>query len=122
MHEAKRNSILVVDDDASRGDDAVARPGAPRFKIDTARTGDEALAKADAARYDAAVLDLVMPGRDGADLSAALQAKLPGLAVAFLTGYARSPLIDAAKRAGRTVFSKPVVIQELVEFLNAELK
>lgn len=119
---SQEKHILVVDDDAAVAtmlSRALARHG---FKIDTARTGDEALAKADAARYDAAVLDLVMPGRDGADLSAALQAKLPGLAVAFLTGYARSPLIDAAKRAGRTVFSKPVVIQELVEFLNAELK
>lgn len=119
---SQEKHILVVDDDAAVAamlSRALARHG---FKIDTARTGDEALAKADVAGYDAAVLDLVMPGRDGADLSAALQAKLPSLTVAFLTGYARSPLIDAAKRAGRTVFSKPVVIQELVEFLNAELK
>lgn len=120
MREEKH--ILVVDDDAAVAamlSRALVRHG---FKIDTARTGDEALARAESSPYDAAVLDLVMPGRDGADLSAALQAKLPGLTVAFLTGYARSPLIDAAKRAGRTVFSKPVVIQELVDFLNAELK
>jgi DNA-binding response OmpR family regulator len=113
--------ILVVDDDAAVAtmlSRALSRHG---FKIDTARTGDEALAKAAETRYDAAVLDLVMPGRDGADLSAALQAKTPGLTVAFLTGYARSPLIDAAKKAGRTVFGKPVVVQELVDFLRAEL-
>lgn len=119
MSEAKR--ILVVDDDAAVAtmlSRALSRHG---FKIDTARTGDEALAKAAETRYDAAVLDLVMPGRDGADLSAALQAKTPGLTVAFLTGYARSPLIDAAKKAGRTVFGKPVVVQELVDFLRAEL-
>ena len=119
MTEGKR--ILVVDDDAAVAtmlSRALARHG---FHIDTCRTGDEALARAAEAAYDAAVLDLVMPGRDGADLSAALQTKIPGLTVAFLTGYAHSPLIDAAKRAGRTVFRKPVVVQELVDYLRAEI-
>ena len=113
--------ILVVDDDAAVAtmlSRALVRHG---FKIDTCRTGDEALLRAAETTYDAAVLDLVMPGRDGADLSAALQARIPGLTVAFLTGYAHSPLIDAARRAGRTVFSKPVVVQELVDFLRAEI-
>jgi DNA-binding response OmpR family regulator len=113
--------ILVVDDDsavATMLSRALARHG---FQIDTARTGDEALAKTESTAYDAAVLDLVMPGRDGANLSAAITAKQPGLTIAFLTGYARSPLIEAAKRAGRTVFTKPVVVQELVDFLRAEL-
>ncbi len=119
MTEGKH--ILVVDDDAAVAtmlSRALARHG---FRIDTCRTGDEALAKAGETRYDAAVLDLVMPGRDGADLAGALQTKTAGLTVAFLTGYAHSPLIDAAKRAGRTVFRKPVVVQELVDFLRAEL-
>jgi two-component system OmpR family response regulator len=113
--------ILVVDDDtavATMLARALARHG---FEIDTARTGDEALTKAAASAYDAAVLDLVMPGRDGADLSGLISARHPGLTIAFLTGYAHSPLIEAAKRAGRAVFTKPVVVQELVDFLRAEL-
>jgi DNA-binding response OmpR family regulator len=117
--DAKR--ILVVDDDAAVAtmlSRALARHG---FKPDTCRTGDEALAKVEEGPYDAAVLDLVMPGRDGADLAGALRAKLPGLTVAFLTGYGHSPLIEAAKRSGRGVFRKPIVVQELVDFLRAEL-
>lgn len=113
--------ILVVDDDAAVATmlaRALARHG---FAIDTARTSDEALSRVGSATYDAAVLDLVMPDRDGADLSTALQVLCPGLTVAFLTGYAHSPLIEAARRAGRAVFTKPVVVQELVDFLRAEL-
>jgi CheY-like chemotaxis protein len=113
--------ILVVDDDAAVAtmlSRSLARHG---FEIDTARTGDEALAKVEAGTYDAAVLDLVMPGRDGANLSAAIVARRPGLTIAFLTGYAHSPLIEAARRAGRAVFTKPVVVQELVDHLRAEL-
>jgi CheY-like chemotaxis protein len=113
--------VLVVDDDAavaSMLSRALARHG---FVVDAARTAEEALEKAAAAAYDAALLDLVMPGRDGADLGAAIAAKRPGITVAFLTGYQNSPLIDAAKRAGRAVFTKPVVVQEIADYLNAEL-
>lgn len=120
MTEAKR--ILVVDDDAAVAtmlSRALSRHG---FKIDTARSGDEALARAEGGGYDAAILDLVMPGRDGADLGVALAAKRPGLTIAFLTGYQNSPLIDSARKAGRVVFAKPVVVQELVDFLKTELR
>jgi len=117
--EAKR--VLVVDDDAavaSMLSRALARHG---FLVDAARTADEALDKAAAAPYDAALLDLVMPGRDGANLGAALASRRPGMTVAFLTGYQNSPLIEEAKRAGRTVFTKPVVVQEIADYLNSEL-
>lgn len=120
MAEAKR--VLVVDDDAavaSMLSRALVRHG---FQVDTARTADEALARADGAIYHAALLDLVMPGRDGADLGAVLASRRPGLTVAFLTGYQNSPLIEEAKRAGRAVFTKPVVVQEIADYLNAELR
>jgi DNA-binding NtrC family response regulator len=117
--EAKR--VLVVDDDAavaSMLSRALARHG---FHVDTARTVDEALARAVGASYDAALLDLVMPGRDGANLGAAIAAKRPGITIAFLTGYQNSPLIDEARKAGRAVFAKPVVVQEIADYLNSEL-
>jgi DNA-binding response OmpR family regulator len=118
--EGKR--ILVVDDDgavATMLSRALARHG---YKIDTARSSDEALARAEDSGYDAAILDLVMPGRDGADLGLALAAKRPGLTIAFLTGYRNSPLIEAVRKSGRAVFSKPVVVQELVDYLKTELR
>lgn len=120
MAEAKR--VLVVDDDvavASMLSRALSRHG---FVIDTARTVEEALEKAESAAYDAALLDLVMPGRDGADLGAVLAARRPGITIVFLTGYQNSPLIEAARKAGRVVFSKPAVVQELADYLNSELR
>ena len=120
MAEAKR--VLVVDDDeavASMLSRALSRHG---FQIDTARTAEEALEKAQGAAYDAALLDLVMPGRDGADLGAVLAASCPGITIAFLTGYQNSPLIEAAKKAGRAVFPKPVVVQDLADYLDSELR
>ena len=119
MAEGKR--VLVVDDDAavaSMLSRALQRHG---FLVDAARTADEALERAAGAPYDAALLDLVMPGRDGANLGAALAASRPGITIAFLTGYQNSPLIDEAKKAGRAVFTKPVVVQEIADYLNSEL-
>jgi CheY-like chemotaxis protein len=113
--------ILVVDDDPGIGamlTKALARHG---YLVDAATSADEALAKAETTRYDAALVDLVMPGRDGADLSETLRRLFPGLPVGLLTGYAHSPLIPQFERSGMAVFKKPVVIGDLVEFLQREL-
>jgi DNA-binding response OmpR family regulator len=106
MNDARR--ILVVDDDPGIGQmltKALARHG---FEVD-------------AATYDAALVDLVMPGRDGADLAGTLRRRFPGLPIGLLTGYAHSPLIPAIEKSGMAVFKKPVLIQELVEFLQREI-
>ena len=59
-----------------------------------------------------------MPGRDGADLAETLRRLSPGLPIAILTGYANSPLIPKPEKSGVAVFTKPVIIQELLEFLR----
>ena len=113
--------ILVVDDSQDIVNMlrvALARHG---FEIETTTSPEEALSMAAGRTYDAALLDLVMPGRDGAEVAQALRDKNPGLPVALLTAYTRSPLLQAAERAGVRVFAKPVSIADLVDFLEAEL-
>jgi CheY-like chemotaxis protein len=117
----KTPRILIVDDDpevATMLARSLSRRG---FQIDSTSSPDEALARASQVTYDAALLDLVMPGRDGSELAAALREKLPGLPVALVTGYKHSPLIPATARSGVAVFTKPIVIQDLVDFLQREL-
>ena len=119
MNETRR--ILVVDDDPGIGQmltKALVRHG---YQVDATTSADDALAKTESARYDAALVDLVMPGRDGADLSSTLRRRFPGLPIGLLTGYAHSPLIPSFEKSGMAVFKKPVLIQDLVEFLQREL-
>lgn len=119
MKEARR--ILIVDDDAEVATmlaRALARHG---FVIDAVNTAEDALARAETEPYDAALVDLVMPGRDGAELAAELRKRIPGMPIGLLTGYTHSPLIPSAQRSGMALFTKPVIIQELVDFLQAEL-
>ena len=113
--------ILIVDDDSSIGTmlkRALARHG---FVADATSSAEEALALADATAYDAALVDLVMPGRDGANLADELRKRIPGIPVGLLTGYRNSPLVTAAERSGARLFPKPVIIQEVVEFLRTEI-
>jgi DNA-binding NtrC family response regulator len=120
MKEARR--ILVVDDDPGIGQmltKALARHG---FEVDATTSADEALEKSEEKGYDAALVDLVMPGRDGADLSETLRRRFPGLPIGLLTGYTHSPLIPAVEKSGMAVFKKPVLIQDLVDFLQRELE
>jgi CheY-like chemotaxis protein len=113
--------ILVVDDDPAIGQmltKALARHG---FVVDATTSADEALEKCGKVSYDAALVDLVMPGRDGADLSSTLRRLFPGLPIGLLTGYSHSPLIPAFEKSGMAVFNKPVLIQDLVDFLQREI-
>jgi len=119
MKDAPR--VLVVDDDAGIGlmlTKALARYG---YDVDAATSAEEAVEKAQAVRYDAALVDLVMPGGDGAELSEALRRRFPGLPIGMLTGYGHSPLIPAFEKSGMAVFKKPILVQDLVEFLQREI-
>ena len=119
MKDASR--ILVVDDDPGIGTmltRALERHG---YEVDATTSADEALEMAESANYDAAIVDLVMPERDGADLSETLRRRFPGLPIGLMTGYTNSPLIPKFEKSGMAVFTKPLLIQDLVEFLQREL-
>ena len=113
--------VLVVDDDdeiLAMLRRALTRHG---FEVESAESAEGALALADTQPFDAALVDLVMPGRDGRSLTDALRRQFPGMPIGLLTGYAHSPLISDAERSGVRLFSKPVIIQEIVDFLTTEI-
>jgi CheY-like chemotaxis protein len=119
MKEHRR--ILVVDDDPGIGQMLSKALGRHGFQVDAATSAEEALQRCETASYDAALVDLVMPGRDGAELSSTLRRRFPGLPIGLLTGYTHSPLIPASEKSGMAVFRKPVLIQDLVDFLQREI-
>jgi DNA-binding response OmpR family regulator len=113
--------LLIVDDDdatATMLRRSLSRHG---FRVDAVGSAAQARELAAANAYDAAILDLVMPDQDGAELAGALREKLPGLPVALLTGYTHSPLLAKLQRSGVKVFTKPVAVQEIVDFLRGEI-
>jgi len=66
--------------------------------------GDEVVAAALAARPDAALLDIEMPGIDGLEAAEALHEALPGCKVLILTTFGRPGYLARAMQAGVSGF------------------
>src|SRR4051812_8270690 len=79
-----------------------------------ARDGDEAAALIERHRPHVAVLDLRMPGRDGIELCAELQAADSPTAVIIYTGFEERDVVRRAMKAGaRGVVTKTAPADEL---------
>src|SRR5580658_6181827 len=77
--------LLIVDDDYSIRRALHMTLYAQGFDVTEASTGDEALALARAVRYDAVLLDINMPGRDGVEVCRELRKLFPRLAILIVS-------------------------------------
>jgi two-component system response regulator MprA len=116
-------AILVVDDDESLRKALTRVLASHGFEVEVAADGDEALARLRARSFDAVVLDVMMPGRDGIDVCERLRAGGDHLPVLMLT--ARDAVRDrvAGLEAGADDYlGKPFASEELVARLRALLR
>lgn len=95
----------------------------PHFDVaGEAFSGDELLERLPAARADALLLDLQMPGRSGLDLLPELTRAHPDLRILIVTMHVDRVLADAALLAGAHGFvPKDSPVEELVVALNEVL-
>jgi NarL family two-component system response regulator LiaR len=68
--------------------------------VGEAQEGQEAVAKAQTARPDVVLMDLVMPGMDGVEAIRLITRTLPGVRILVLTSFASDDKVFAAIRAG----------------------
>ncbi|MCK4324779.1 MAG: response regulator, partial [Armatimonadetes bacterium] len=79
---------LVVDDDPSVTALYKKTLTEEGYEVATAATGEEALAKLDRGRFDAAVIDLVLPGVGGMQVVAAVHEADPQSVIIITTSHA----------------------------------
>jgi EAL domain-containing protein (putative c-di-GMP-specific phosphodiesterase class I) len=112
-------SVLVVDDEpavARTTERVLSRRG---FRITVAGGGREAIAKAEAAPFDAIVSDLGMPDVDGRALLRAIRAKDLDVPFVFLTGQPDlESAIDAVEYGAFRYLVKPVPPDELTSVVS----
>ncbi len=111
-----RRRILIVDDEEQVlfvWCNAL-RKQANRYQIETAQSGQEALAKLLAMPFDLVITDLRMPGLSGQELTDQIRDICPETTVIWITAY-RSPDIDAeAKQMGVTrCLDKPLKVGQI---------
>ncbi|MFO0829474.1 MAG: sigma-54 dependent transcriptional regulator [Phycisphaerales bacterium] len=115
----ERAAVLVVDDEFSVRDSLSRWLRKDGFDAVAAESGEAALALAKSRRFDAAVIDLKMPGMDGLALQTALRELDADLAVIVITAYAS---VDSAVRALKDgafdYITKPVDPSELSRLLE----
>jgi len=115
--------VLVVEDDKKLG--GFLRKGleAQGFVVDFCDNGDEGWMLATTRVYDALVLDIMLPGRDGLSILRNLREQHSTVPVILLT--ARSALnerLDGLNLGADDYLTKPFYIEELVARLHALLR
>jgi PAS domain S-box-containing protein len=114
--------VLIVEDDADALESLRLQMELWGNEVSTARTAEEALEKAAAARPQIVLCDIGLPGMDGYKLVAALRKKLADSPTVFaaVTGYATRNDQERALAAGFDSFLvKPLEPQTLTRLLRA---
>ncbi len=102
MNKNAKIRILITDDHA------VVRDGLSSFLmayddlelIGQAKNGEQAVQLCDQLKPDVVLMDLVMPGMDGATASRQIKAKHPEIQIIALTSYKERDLVQSALQAG----------------------
>jgi DNA-binding NarL/FixJ family response regulator len=118
---ARKTRVLVVDDDARFAEFLSALLDGAGYCVVTAACADEAIAEAREARIDAAVVDVVMPGRGGYSICRELREDVdPDLPVIFVSGERTDPFDRAAGiiAGADDYLVKPVHPEELLARLE----
>ena len=113
--------ILIVDDEAAlrRALLRDLKPRLPNAAFEDFGDGPSALARAAAAPFDAAILDIRMPDMDGFQLAERLLAATPATRIAFLTAESDEDVLARARSvSGREPFGKPWQMPALLAFLG----
>ena len=115
--------VLVAEDDQVIADFVAQGLREAGYAVDLAATGPEALRKAVEGGYDAAVMDVMLPGLDGLSVIEQLRAKRQQMPVLILS--ARHTVDDRVKglqAGGDDYLTKPFAFAELLARLQALLR
>jgi len=122
MNDKKPIRVIIVDDHA------VVRSGLSAFLmvyddldfVGEAASGEEAIRLCKNLRPDVVLMDLVMPGMDGATATQAIRENCPDTQVIALTSFKEDDLVQGALKAGAIGYLlKNVSANELVSAIRA---
>ncbi len=115
--------ILVVDDEQRILRFVVRGLRAEGYEVDSADNGVAGLRKALEGRYDLIILDLLMPGLDGASMLRRLVAERPAQAVIVLSCLtATATKVRCLEAGAEDYLAKPFSLDELLARVRARLR
>ena len=120
LNDKPMNLLLVEDDSAlaAATRNSMERRGIAIWHADSAPA---ARALIGTAAFDAAVLDLRLPGDSGLTLIAPLREAYPDLRILLLTGYASiATAVDAIKLGATNYLPKPATVSDILAALEQD--
>lgn len=106
--------LLIAEDDRTTADTLARRLKEEHYAVDVCYDGDEAWDYLSATEYDVAVLDIMMPGRDGISLVRGLRKAGRDMAVLLLTARdAVSDRVEGLNAGADDYLVKPFAYEEL---------
>lgn len=112
--------VLLVEDDAALAERIAQALRAENFAVDVARDGEDGGHLGETERFDAAVLDIGLPKRDGVSVLKGWRAAGRDLPVLILTARESwSDKVEGFKAGADDYLTKPFRVEELVMRLRA---
>ena len=115
--------VLVVDDEPNIADVVTMALKFQGFEVETAGTGDEALAKVESFRPQIMVLDVMLPDMEGFEVAERLGAERGRVPIIFLTARdATEDKLRGLTSGGDDYVTKPFSLEELVARIRIILR
>lgn len=112
--------VLIVDDNADLAENLRELLELEGFDVRVFTSPTEALARQGELAFDAALLDIRMPGIDGIELCSHLARTHPSATFMLMTAFtAESRLADAQSSGASAVLKKPLPLDQLLTLLGA---
>ena len=112
--------VLVVEDEKKTASFIRKALQAEGFAVDVCHNGDEAWAAARLTPFDAIVLDIMLPGRDGLSLLRQLRAQRNGTPVLLLSARGEvNERVEGLNLGADDYLPKPFVLAELIARVRA---
>jgi two-component system, OmpR family, KDP operon response regulator KdpE len=119
----QEGKLLVVDDDPSVRRTLHTTLYSLGFDIGEAGTGEEAIALCRIVRYEAVLLDINMPGKDGVETCRELRRLLPRIAIIMLSvNDDHERKIEALEAGADDYVTKPFHMRELTARIRSALR
>jgi len=107
--------LLLAEDEAALGQIVKESLETRKFTVDLAEDGEKALKLFEQKSYDALVLDVMMPKKDGFTLAKEIRAKDDSIPIIFLTAKSQtSDVVEGFSIGGNDYLKKPFSMEELI--------
>lgn len=116
--EANKQRILIVDDEKNIRLTLCHTLEMTGYSVETAVNGEDALQQLEEQSFDLVLLDLKMPGMDGAEVLAQVNQRHPDVKVIIVTAHGTvDNAVEAMKTGAMDFIQKPFAPQEIRELV-----